>query len=51
MAAYFIAQYVVNDPKLYESLVDSAKELNATISDFKRLVEQWEQEGISFKLK
>ncbi len=45
------AGLLVNDPKLYESLVDSARELNATISDFKRLVEQWEQEGVSFKLK
>jgi phospholipid/cholesterol/gamma-HCH transport system substrate-binding protein len=42
---------LVNDPKLYESLVDTSKELNATISDLKRLVEQWEQEGMSFKLK
>lgn len=42
---------LVNDPKLYESLVDTSRELNATISDLKRLVEQWEQEGISFKMK
>jgi phospholipid/cholesterol/gamma-HCH transport system substrate-binding protein len=45
------AGQLVNDPKLYQSLVDSARELNLTISDFKRLVEQWEQEGVSFKLK
>ena len=42
---------LVNDPKLYQSLVDTSRELNATISDLKRLVEQWEQEGVSFKLK
>jgi phospholipid/cholesterol/gamma-HCH transport system substrate-binding protein len=42
---------LVNDPKLYQSLVDTSRELNATITDLKRLVEQWEQEGISFKLK
>jgi len=42
---------LVNDPKLYQSLVDTSRELNATIKDLKRLVEQWEQEGISFKLK
>lgn len=40
----------VNDPKLYESLVATSRELNATITDLKRLVEQWEQEGVSFKL-
>ena len=42
---------LVNDPKLYQSLVDNSRELNATILDLKRLVEQWEQEGVSFKLK
>ena len=41
---------LVNDPRLYESLVQTSRELNATIADLKRLVEQWEQEGISFKL-
>src|SRR5262249_46237099 len=45
------AGQLVNDPKLYQALVDSTKELNLTITDLKRLVEQWEQEGISFKLK
>ena len=42
---------LVNDPRLYESLVDSARELNATITDLKRLVDQWEHEGASIKLK
>jgi phospholipid/cholesterol/gamma-HCH transport system substrate-binding protein len=40
----------INDPKLYQSLVDSSQQLNATIADLKRLVEQWEQEGVYFKL-
>ena len=44
------AGQLVNDPKLYESLVDSSQELNATIKDLKRLVQQWEQEGISLKM-
>jgi phospholipid/cholesterol/gamma-HCH transport system substrate-binding protein len=44
------AGLLVNDPKLYQSLVDSSRELNATIVDLKRLVEQWEQEGLHFKL-
>jgi phospholipid/cholesterol/gamma-HCH transport system substrate-binding protein len=44
------AGQLVNDPKLYQSLVESSTQLNATITDLKRLVEQWEQEGISFKL-
>lgn len=44
------AGMMVNDPKLYEAMVESAKQLNATLSDLKRLVEQWEEEGVSFKL-
>jgi len=42
---------LVNDSRLYESLVDTSRELNATIKDLKRLVEQWEQEGASIKLR
>jgi phospholipid/cholesterol/gamma-HCH transport system substrate-binding protein len=45
------AGQLVNDPKLYQALVDSARELNLTITDLRRLVEQWEQEGVSLKLK
>jgi phospholipid/cholesterol/gamma-HCH transport system substrate-binding protein len=45
------AGLLVNDPKLYESLVDTSQELNATITDLKRLVEQWEQEGVALKLR
>jgi len=44
------AGQLVNDPKLYQSLVSTSQELNATITDLKRLVEQWEQEGMTFKL-
>ncbi|HMB96127.1 MAG TPA: MlaD family protein [Tepidisphaeraceae bacterium] len=42
---------LVNDNRLYESLVDSARELNATVSDLHRLVQQWEQDGVSLKMK
>lgn len=45
------AGMMVNDPKLYEAMVDSAKQLNLTLTDLKRLVQQWEQEGVSLKLK
>jgi phospholipid/cholesterol/gamma-HCH transport system substrate-binding protein len=45
------AGLLINDPKLYDSLVDTSRELNATIKDLKRLAEQWEQEGVSFRLK
>jgi phospholipid/cholesterol/gamma-HCH transport system substrate-binding protein len=42
---------IVNDPRLYESLVLTARELSATILDLRRLLEQWEQEGVSLKMK
>ena len=44
------AGQLVNDPKLYQGLVDVTKELNLTVSDLRRLVQQWEQEGVSLKL-
>lgn len=45
------AGMLLNDPKMYQALLDSSKQLNATIADLRRLVEQWEQEGVSLKLK
>jgi phospholipid/cholesterol/gamma-HCH transport system substrate-binding protein len=41
----------LNDPRLYESLVDTSRELNATVTDLRLLIEQWEQEGVPLKLK
>jgi phospholipid/cholesterol/gamma-HCH transport system substrate-binding protein len=41
---------LLNDPKLYQSLVETSRDLNATIADLRRLVAQWEQEGVSFRL-
>jgi phospholipid/cholesterol/gamma-HCH transport system substrate-binding protein len=41
---------LVNDPKLYQSLVETAGQLKVTVSDLNRLIEQWEQDGISFKM-
>ena len=44
------AGQLVNDPRLYESLVDTSRELNETVKTFKRLADQWEHEGVSLKL-
>jgi phospholipid/cholesterol/gamma-HCH transport system substrate-binding protein len=44
------AGMLVNDPKLYQGLVDTTKELNATIADLQRVIQQWEQEGVTLKL-
>ncbi len=45
------AAALVNNPQLYQSMQNTAIELNQTIADLKRLIEQWEQEGVSLKLK
>jgi phospholipid/cholesterol/gamma-HCH transport system substrate-binding protein len=45
------AGQLVNDPRLYESLVATTEQLALTIKDLKRLVEQWEQEGVQLKLR
>lgn len=37
---------LVNDPKLYDALTDTAAELKLTVKDLRRLIQQWEQEGI-----
>jgi ABC-type transporter Mla subunit MlaD len=41
----------VNDPKLYESLVENTRQLDQAVSTLNRLEEQWEEEGVSLKLK
>lgn len=45
------AGQLVNDPKLYESLVITSQALSATIKDLNRLVRQWEEEGVRLKLR
>lgn len=44
------AGLLVNDPKLYQGLVDTTKELNVTIASLQRVIQQWEQEGVTLKL-
>ena len=44
------AGMLINDGKLYESLVDTSKELTLTITDLKLLVKQWTDEGVYLKL-
>lgn len=41
---------LINDPRLHDGLVDASRELNLTIKDLRRLIEQWEQEGVSLRL-
>lgn len=44
------AGMLVNDPKLYQGLVDTTKQLNLTIASLQRITQQWEQEGVTLKL-
>jgi phospholipid/cholesterol/gamma-HCH transport system substrate-binding protein len=43
------AGMIVNDVRLYEALVMTSQELALTITDLRRLVEQWEQEGVTVR--
>lgn len=43
------ASKLINDPALYENLLDTSKELKTTVKTFQRLAEQWEQEGVYLK--
>lgn len=45
------AGLLVNDPKLYVALLESSKQLNTNLLDLQRLLEQWEQDGLSLKVK
>jgi phospholipid/cholesterol/gamma-HCH transport system substrate-binding protein len=44
------AGLLVSDPKLYQGLLDTTKQLNITVSDLQRVIQQWEQEGVTLKL-
>lgn len=44
------AGLLVNDPKLYQGLVDTTRQLNATVADLQRVIQQWEQEGPTIRL-
>ena len=44
------AGMLINDARLYENMAATAADLNLMVADLRRLVQQWEQEGISFKL-
>lgn len=41
----------VNDRRLYESLLLTSQQLNTLVRDLNRLVEQWEQEGATVRIR
>jgi ABC-type transporter Mla subunit MlaD len=42
---------LVNDPRLYEGLLDLSRSLKATSDDLDFLVQKWKDEGVNLKLK
>ena len=45
------AGLLVNDPRLYEGLVDMSRSLKTTTDDLKVLIQKWTDEGLVLKLK
>ncbi|HEX2972398.1 MAG TPA: MlaD family protein, partial [Tepidisphaeraceae bacterium] len=45
------AGMLLNNPALYESLLDASRELKLTVQDIRRTVQGWEQEGLPFRLR
>ena len=41
---------LINDPKLYDEMATTAKELNVVAASLQRLVDQWEHEGVTVNL-
>ncbi len=45
------AGQLLNDNRLYESLLAASKELTATLTEFRKLLEEWGKSGVPLKLK
>ncbi len=41
----------INDPKLYNSLLDATNQMSDLLEEFRDLVEQWKQRGVEIKMK
>jgi phospholipid/cholesterol/gamma-HCH transport system substrate-binding protein len=42
---------LINDPRLYEGLVDLSKSMRSTVEDLDFLLKKWKDEGVNLKLK
>jgi len=45
------AARLINDPKLYEGLLDATAQLQQTLATLQKLLEQWKRDGVQLKLK
>ena len=41
----------LNDPQLYNELLESARQLNQTLSDVQTTIRQWREGGVPWKLR
>jgi ABC-type transporter Mla subunit MlaD len=41
---------LLNNPALYDNLLATSRQMTLLMEDFRRLIEQWEQEGVPFRL-
>jgi phospholipid/cholesterol/gamma-HCH transport system substrate-binding protein len=42
---------ILNDPKLYNNLLEATGELSTVLKEFSKLVETWKEQGVTFHLK
>jgi len=42
---------LINDPELYNSLLDASKQLNDLLKEFRQLVQVWKEQGVGVKVK
>ena len=42
---------LINDPELYNNLVDASRQMTLLMKDFRQLVDQWKATGVQVKLK
>ncbi|MCK4625943.1 MAG: hypothetical protein KAV00_11575, partial [Phycisphaerae bacterium] len=41
---------IINDPALYENLINTTKQLKTTLDTLQELLEKWNKEGVKMKL-
>jgi len=42
---------LIQDPRLYDSLLDLSKSLKSTVDNLNFLIDKWKDEGVDLKLK
>lgn len=42
---------LINDPALYNSLLEASQQLSQSLKEFRQLIKQWQKKGLSLKLK